>query len=231
MRLGLTETFAAAALLAIGIASPAHAQMPPPPPPPPMMHGAMGHGPMGHGPMEPMHGGQGYDGGWAPPMESPGAYEEQRAEWEAARADWLDECRYNHRERRHRGLLGAVFGGAIGGVIGHEIAGRDDRVLGTVAGAAIGAVAGSAIERGSGRHQYRNGAADWCESYLDYYAAPQTRMMMVPMPAPQREPCVETVTVTTEYVDGPRHRTIPPRPHRVIHDKRILITPDKRIRM
>ncbi len=222
MRLGLAETFAAAALLAVAVASPAQAQMPPPPP---MMHGSMG-------PMGPMHGGpvygdQVYGGGWAPPMVSPGAYQDQRAEWDAQRADWLDECRYNHRERRHRGLLGAVLGGVVGGVVGHEIAGRDDHVLGTVAGAAVGALAGSAIERASDHRR----ASDWCESYLDYYATPQTQMTMVPMPAPQREPCVETVTETIEYVDGPRHRYIPPRPHRVIHDKRILISPDKRVRM
>ena len=38
-----------------------------------------------------------------------------------------------------------IVGGVLGGVIGHEIAGRGDKTLGTVAGAAVGAVAGALL--------------------------------------------------------------------------------------
>lgn len=232
MRLGLAGTLAVAAVLSATAGTPAYAQMPPPPP---MMHGGMGPmhpgqiytSPVYGGPIYggPAYEGQQYDAPWTPPMTSPGDYRQQREQWDLQRADWLEECRYNNRQPRHRGLLGAIFGGVAGGFVGREIAGRDDRALGTVAGAAVGALAGSAIERSGDRRR----PADWCEAYLDRYAAPQTRMMMVPVPAPQPERCVETTTV--EYIDGPRQRMIPPRARRVIHDKRILITPDKRVRI
>ena len=49
--------------------------------------------------------------------------------------------------RKSDGTVGAIVGGVAGGVIGHEVAGRNDRTLGTVLGVGIGAVGGRAIER------------------------------------------------------------------------------------
>ena len=49
--------------------------------------------------------------------------------------------------RKSDGTVGAIIGGVAGGVIGHEVAGRNDRTLGTVLGAGIGAVGGRASER------------------------------------------------------------------------------------
>ena len=49
--------------------------------------------------------------------------------------------------RKADGTTGAIIGGVAGGVIGHEVAGRGDRTLGTLLGAGIGVVGGRAIER------------------------------------------------------------------------------------
>ena len=51
--------------------------------------------------------------------------------------------------RRSDGTTGLLVGGAVGGVIGHEMAGRrGDRTLGTILGVAGGALLGRAIDRG-----------------------------------------------------------------------------------
>jgi len=49
--------------------------------------------------------------------------------------------------RKADDTTGAIIGGVAGGVIGHEVAGRGDRTLGTLLGAGIGVVGGRAIER------------------------------------------------------------------------------------
>ncbi len=49
--------------------------------------------------------------------------------------------------RKADGTVGAIIGGVAGGVIGHEVAGRGDRTLGTLLGAGVGVVGGRAIER------------------------------------------------------------------------------------
>ncbi|MEC9067040.1 glycine zipper 2TM domain-containing protein [Altererythrobacter marinus] len=53
--------------------------------------------------------------------------------------------------RRDDGTTGLLIGGAVGGLIGHEIAGRGDRTLGAILGAAGGALLGREIDRGSTR--------------------------------------------------------------------------------
>lgn len=55
------------------------------------------------------------------------------------------------RCKRDDGTTGLVIGGVVGGVAGHEIAGRGDRLLGTVIGAGVGALAGREIDRRSGQ--------------------------------------------------------------------------------
>lgn len=49
--------------------------------------------------------------------------------------------------RKADGTVGAIIGGVAGGVIGHEVAGRGDRTLGTLLGAGVGVAGGRAIER------------------------------------------------------------------------------------
>ena len=53
--------------------------------------------------------------------------------------------------RRDNGTTGLLIGGAVGGLIGNEVAGRGDRTLGTVLGVAGGALLGREIDRGGSR--------------------------------------------------------------------------------
>ena len=183
-----------------------------------------------------------------PPEGARGGWD--RGGWDQQRDAWLAECRHRLSDN---GVGGAVIGGLIGGVAGHEIAGRGDKVLGTVAGAAVGAVAGAAIDKAEDRGRNR----DRCEAMLQGYGGQQqgygygypaygygyaVPMMMVPVMmvqapvAPKRE-CKEVVTTeyVTEYVTVPvRHRYIKPRPQykRVpvtVPDKRVRMSPDKRV--
>jgi hypothetical protein len=197
---------------------------------PPVAQPGMPMPPMGHPPM----------------MGQPMGHPPIDARYEQARADWLSECRRNHRGRdRDGGLGGAAIGGVVGGVIGNRVAGSGDRVVGTIAGAAVGAVAGAAIDRADGSGRERVG--DWCERYLEQYsggygqagygyAAPMVMMVPVMMVQQQQQaqPCTETIT-TTEYVTvaprrAPARRVI----YRPAPDKRVRIAPapsGKRVRM
>lgn len=56
-----------------------------------------------------------------------------------------DDGRY--RFKRDNGTTGLLIGGAVGGLAGNEIAGRGDKLLGTVIGAAGGALIGREIDR------------------------------------------------------------------------------------
>jgi surface antigen len=49
--------------------------------------------------------------------------------------------------RCNREEIGAVLGGVAGGVVGREVADRDDRVVGTIVGAALGALIGAKVGR------------------------------------------------------------------------------------
>lgn len=58
--------------------------------------------------------------------------------------------------RKPNGQVGLLVGGAAGAVIGNQVAGRGDRLLGTVIGGAVGAVVGREIDREeSGRRDSR----------------------------------------------------------------------------
>ena len=60
-----------------------------------------------------------------------------------------DGCYYCRRED---GTTGLLIGAAVGGLIGHEIAGRGgDRTLGAILGAAGGAILGRSIDRSNAR--------------------------------------------------------------------------------
>lgn len=138
----------------------------------------------------------------------------------------MERCRVSARDN-HVG--GALIGGAVGGLVGNRIAGGD-RIVGTVAGAAVGAVAGAAIDKAEDKGRDReceeffrrngppSGYAD-SAAYAGY--APGYGYMMVPvMITTPGKPCVETTTVTEEWVDAPVRRRYMPR-RAVIHDKRI----------
>lgn len=49
--------------------------------------------------------------------------------------------------KRDNGTTGLIIGGAVGGVAGHEIAGRGDKTLGAILGAAGGALLGRELDR------------------------------------------------------------------------------------
>lgn len=53
--------------------------------------------------------------------------------------------------RRDNGTTGLLIGGAVGGLLGNEIAGRGDRTLGTVLGVAGGALLGREVDRSGSR--------------------------------------------------------------------------------
>lgn len=53
--------------------------------------------------------------------------------------------------RKKDGTTGMIIGGAVGGLIGNEIAGRGDRTVGTILGVAGGALLGRAVDRSNSR--------------------------------------------------------------------------------
>jgi len=53
--------------------------------------------------------------------------------------------------RKKDGTTGMIIGGAVGGLIGNEIAGRGDRTVGTILGVAGGALLGRAVDRSNAR--------------------------------------------------------------------------------
>lgn len=53
--------------------------------------------------------------------------------------------------RKDDGTTGLLIGAAVGGLIGHEVAGYGDRTLGAILGAAGGGLLGRAIDRGNTR--------------------------------------------------------------------------------
>lgn len=53
--------------------------------------------------------------------------------------------------RKKDGTTGMIIGGAVGGLLGNEIAGRGDRTVGTILGVAGGALLGRAVDRSNAR--------------------------------------------------------------------------------
>ena len=82
---------------------------------------------------------------------------------------------------RNRGVAGGVIGAVVGGVAGNRIAGRGDRLGGTLLGLGLGGLAGAAIEK----------ATNKCRKYLpqqSYMPAPQPQYHPAPQPYPQQQP-------------------------------------------
>jgi len=53
--------------------------------------------------------------------------------------------------RKDNGTTGLLIGAAVGGLVGHEVAGYGDRALGAILGAAGGGLLGRAIDKGNTR--------------------------------------------------------------------------------
>ena len=141
---------------------------------------------------------------------------------------------YDHRRsdagRAGGGLGGALIGGAVGGLLGNRIAGRGDRVIGSVAGAAVGAIAGAAIAKAGDRDRnysddnagnWRDG--DWRGERSDYGSDECDSVLpagyrLVSVPGGQD--CRDEVTTTEEWV--PEYVTVPGRPsyRAPVRDKR-----------
>ena len=78
--------------------------------------------------------------------DSRGYYLEPRPLTRSDRIWEGDDGKYHCR--RENGTTGLVIGAAVGGIAGHELAGRGDKAIGTLIGAAGGAILGRAIDRG-----------------------------------------------------------------------------------
>ncbi len=74
--------------------------------------------------------------------------------------DRRDDRQYNQRNRNDRynnnrnyqrcnndGTTGTILGAVVGGLLGHEVAGRNARTEGAIIGAAVGALGGRAIDK------------------------------------------------------------------------------------
>jgi hypothetical protein len=158
------------------------------------------------------------------------------------RTAWLDECRSKHDDRYlddRAAERGAAIGGAIGaiggGIAGNRIAGRGDRLEGTIIGAGVG-LAGVAIGGAIGADADRRArldGADYCSDYLGHYERggmgpaytgygyPAVMWVRVPIIRERASDCgceevIEEEVVTTR----PARRVAPRRP-----------APDKRVRL
>ncbi|ANU06739.1 glycine zipper 2TM domain-containing protein [Paraurantiacibacter namhicola] len=91
----------------------------------------------------------------------------QRGYSEYERSAWLDECTRRVKANGSGTLIGGLAGAAVGGVIGNRVAGRGDRLGGTLIGAGVGGLAGAAIGNAVDGRDARNE----CEAYLADYEA------------------------------------------------------------
>lgn len=132
--------------------------------------------------------------------------------------------RWDGRRERDRGIGGALIGGAVGGIVGNRIAGRGDRVIGTVGGAALGAIAGAAIDRAEDgphhadrRHDDRGwgyGEPGYVSAECDAVLPAGYRLVAVP----GEQECRDEVTTTEEWV--PEYVTVPATTRAPARDKR-----------
>jgi len=144
-------------------------------------------------------------------VQYPGQYPAQIQHGQIGREEWLAQCRaryYGNRGERRGTAVGGLLGAAAGGLIGNRIAGRGDRLVGTVAGAGLGAVVGAVAGSAIGSSADQREAMDECEAYLGQYTpghrqitygyGPVT-LVPVMIPVPQR--AVVREYVTEEWVE------------------------------
>ena len=75
----------------------------------------------------------------------------QTVGWRKDRRQRGDRRYYRGNDRCYdKGNGGLAIGGVVGGLIGHEVAGRNDKLLGALLGAGAGALAGRAIDKSDG---------------------------------------------------------------------------------
>jgi Ni/Co efflux regulator RcnB len=95
---------------------------------------------------------------------------------------------------KNRGLTGGVIGAVVGAVAGNRIAGRGDRLPGSLIGGGLGALAGVGIEKATNKcrkylpdddRYYGNGGGYQQGGYQGGYGAPPAP---APAPAPQQYP-------------------------------------------
>lgn len=168
----------------------------------------------------------------APPSYPPQGYPQPYPMMNQPDPHWQEMMeRCAQPPRADNGVGGAVIGGLVGGVVGNRVA-DGDRAVGTVAGAAIGAVAGAAIDKAEDKGAER-ALREECDAFFAQYGPPPgyggypgagygyPGYIMVPVMLPaQQKPCVETTTVTEEWVDVPVRQRSAPR--RAVHrDKRV----------
>ncbi len=80
---------------------------------------------------------------WHEPVQQAG----WNNDWDDRRGNW-DDRRGDGQCRRSSGGTGTVVGAIAGGVIGNQVARRNDRTVATVAGAVVGGLLGRSIDRG-----------------------------------------------------------------------------------
>lgn len=105
----------------------------------------------------------------AAPMPVAPAYP---ADYQRARAEWIDTCVARYRGEKKRdgngGLIGGLIGAVVGGFAGNRIDDKGSRLAGTLIGAGVGGVAGAALGSLASRSSRpdEDEAYAWCEDYL-----------------------------------------------------------------
>lgn len=129
----------------------------------------------GYGPQQAYVAHQGY----APQGYAPAIYAPAPVVFE--REQWLDECRRRTagRDKDDTGLIiGGLLGAIAGGVVGYEIAGAGDEVLGAVLGVGggglIGGLIGSLFDGDDDKDRYDCEAS--LDAYLTQYGTPSARI-------------------------------------------------------
>ena len=175
-----------------------------------------------------------------------------REQWErdqVGRDEWLQECRARYNGTRYDGdggrggqrgqVIGGLLGAAAGGLIGNRIAGRGDRLGGTLIGAGVSGLAGAAAGSAIGRSSDGREVMDECEAYLGQHEAQWRQMrhgygpvMLVPIMVPVEQRAVVREYVTEEWVEeevmvkAPAKRVI----HRTPETKPVKTVPVKSVK-
>jgi len=94
-------------------------------------------------------------GEYAPPPEEydeNATYDPRYQQYDRAYGDYASSWAYENCVRHQQGnaVAGAIIGGALGAVVGSNVAGRHDRTEGAIVGGALGATAGAAIGSNAG---------------------------------------------------------------------------------
>ena len=163
---------------------------------------------------------------WRQDMRWDGGYDESG--YDDGQGDYMDR---RGERRGGSGVGGAIAGAVVGGIAGNVIAGRGNRLPGTLIGGGLGALAGQALDRSSRRHHRDrdgrgyddgyshggswSGGSHWGSSHSGGYAygyggGETTVTTVVIQPS---APVMRTVT-SYEYVSVPVKRRVVKRHYR-----------------